>query len=178
MSEFTEIISFIYISAIWGQYPAIFHILSSSGLPIESGSSLMAARSHRYSSTSWVSWRAGITDDCDILVYWYGRKYSISKIHLKKGYDSHYVRLVHIHLFIYHPSLNAVREWTSYKCWIWTLEILRNLLSVTHIENRKRSIVQPLCMTRLLFFSLIRNLLAKFLEQIIFPFVGEKNLPH
>ena len=73
---------FIYISAIWGQYPAVFHILSSSGLPIESGSSLMAARSHRYSSTSWVSWRAGITDDCDILVYWYGRKYSISRIHL------------------------------------------------------------------------------------------------
>ena len=73
---------FIYISAIWGQYPAVFHILSSSGLSVGSGSSLMAAGSHRHSSTSWVSWRAGIADGCDILVYWYDRKYSISQMHL------------------------------------------------------------------------------------------------
>ena len=135
---------FIYISAMWGQCPAVFHILSSSGLPVGSGSSLMAAGSHRHSS--------GIADDCDLLVYWYDRKHSFSQMHLWKGCDSHYVRLVHIHLFIHHPSLDAVREGTSYKCWIWTLEILSNLLSVTHNENRKRSILQPLCMTRLLFF--------------------------
>ena len=39
---------------------------------------LMTARSCRY-SPSRVPWRAGISDDCDILVYWYGRKYFISQ---------------------------------------------------------------------------------------------------
>ena len=45
---------------------------------------------HRYSSLSWVPlgfssahWRATMADDCDILAYWYGRKYSIS--HLVKA---------------------------------------------------------------------------------------------
>ena len=33
----------------------------------------------RYCFPSWFPWRAGTTDDCDILVYWYGRKYSISQ---------------------------------------------------------------------------------------------------
>ena len=36
---------------------------------------------HRY-FLSWEPWRAEIADGCDIRVYWYGRKYSIS--HLKK----------------------------------------------------------------------------------------------
>ena len=39
---------------------------------------LMAARSCRYSSPSWVPWRAGIADDCDIPAYCNGRKYSLS----------------------------------------------------------------------------------------------------
>ena len=33
----------------------------------------------RYCFPSWLPWRAGTADDCDILVYWYGRKYSISQ---------------------------------------------------------------------------------------------------
>ena len=43
-SELTEIIPFIYTSAIWGQYH-VFHILSSSELPIESGYYLIRVRS-------------------------------------------------------------------------------------------------------------------------------------
>ena len=72
----TEISPFTYISAIWGQYPVLSHpgFLKT---PVGSGCSLMAARSHR-SSSSWVPWRAGIADDCDILVCWYGGKFSIS----------------------------------------------------------------------------------------------------
>ena len=54
-----------------------FHLLSSSGLPVASGCSLIPAISHRCSFPSWVLWRAGITDDCDVLVYWHNRKYSI-----------------------------------------------------------------------------------------------------
>ena len=40
-SGLTEIIPFICISAIWGQYPGFFHILSSSVLTLGSGCSLM-----------------------------------------------------------------------------------------------------------------------------------------
>ena len=43
-SGLIEITPFIYISAIWGQYPVIFHILSSSVLTMGSGCSVMAAR--------------------------------------------------------------------------------------------------------------------------------------
>ena len=42
----------------------------------------------RYSSPSWVPlelpsspWTTEIADDCDILVYWYGRKYFISQVY-------------------------------------------------------------------------------------------------
>ena len=66
-SGLPEIIPFICISAIWGQYPMIFHFLSSSGLPVGSGCSLMADRSQIFFSF-WSAWRAGITNDCDILV--------------------------------------------------------------------------------------------------------------
>ena len=34
---------------------------------------------HRYHSPSWLPWRAGITDDCNIFVYWDARKYSTSQ---------------------------------------------------------------------------------------------------
>ena len=44
-SGFTEIIPFICISAIWGQYPVIFHFLNTSGLLIGSGCGLTADRS-------------------------------------------------------------------------------------------------------------------------------------
>ena len=54
-----------------------FHLPSSSGLSVSSGCSLIPAISHRCSFPSWVLWRAGIADDCDILVYWHNRKYSI-----------------------------------------------------------------------------------------------------
>ena len=62
-----------------GQASCVFHILSCSGLPIGSGCSLMSAKL-RDPPPSWVLWRAGIADDCDILVYCYGRKYSMSQL--------------------------------------------------------------------------------------------------
>ena len=48
-SGLTEIIPFLCISAVWSQYPAIFHILTFSVLIVGSGCSLMAARWYRYS---------------------------------------------------------------------------------------------------------------------------------
>ena len=53
-SGLTEVITFIGISALWGQYPVFF-----TGLPVGSGCSLMASDG-RDSSPSWVPWRAGI----------------------------------------------------------------------------------------------------------------------
>ena len=44
-SGLIEIIPFICISDIWGQYTAFFHILSSLGATIGNGCSLMAVRS-------------------------------------------------------------------------------------------------------------------------------------
>ena len=62
-----------------------FHALSSSGLTVESGCSLMAAR-WQVSSTflsflraQWLGRLPTIADDCDTLVYWYDMKYSISQ---------------------------------------------------------------------------------------------------
>ena len=48
-SGLTEIIPFLCISAVWGQHPAVFHILTFSVLIAGSGGSLMAARWCRYS---------------------------------------------------------------------------------------------------------------------------------
>ena len=69
-----------------GPVSCIFHPLSSSVLTIKRGCSLVDARSHRYSSSlvplgSGIHiWRARITNDCEILVYWYGKNYSISHL--------------------------------------------------------------------------------------------------
>ena len=46
------------------------------GLILRSGCNLIAVRFQVF-SPFWVPWRAGIADECDILVYWYGRRYSM-----------------------------------------------------------------------------------------------------
>ena len=81
-SRFTEIIPFTCASAL---RPSILVcVLTSSELTVWSGCSLMAARWQLF-FPSWVpsgltgSHRGAATaDDCDILVYWYGKKHSIS----------------------------------------------------------------------------------------------------
>ena len=82
-SGLTEI-HFVCMSAILGQYPLFFHILSSLGAHRREWLQSWWLSDHRYSS-SWVHlglasshWRAEIANDCDILVYWQGRKCSIS----------------------------------------------------------------------------------------------------
>ena len=52
---------------------------------------LMAARSCRYSSC--VPWRVGISDNCDILVYWYGRKYFISQRDLTLNWETYLIQI-------------------------------------------------------------------------------------
>ena len=76
-SGLTEIISLIW-PPIWGQYPVFWG----------SDCSLMAAKWQLFFSflsilrhTSSPFMVAAITDDCDILVYWYGREYCISQFH-------------------------------------------------------------------------------------------------
>ena len=73
------------IPAIW-DHILCFHILSLrfSGLTVRSGPAWRLL-DHRYSSPSWVPsgltglhWRAAVSDDCDSLVYWDGRTYSMS----------------------------------------------------------------------------------------------------
>ena len=58
-SGLTEIIPFIWLSAIWGQ----------SYMGVVDGSFL---------GSGIHIWRARTPDGCDILVYWYSKKYSIS----------------------------------------------------------------------------------------------------
>ena len=79
--------SLLYASQLSGASVLRFSHPESLVLIVESGCSLVAAKSHRY-SPSWVHlglrnsrWGAGIVDNCDILIYWYGRKYSISQNH-------------------------------------------------------------------------------------------------
>ena len=89
-------IFFLYIWLCWSHHSFdlhfsylgpifCFHTLSSSGLMVESGCSLMAAR-WQVSSTflsflraQWLGRLPTIADDCDTLVYWYNMKYSISQ---------------------------------------------------------------------------------------------------
>ena len=49
-SGVTEIIPFVFIAATWESVSSVFHILSSSGLTIGRGYSLMAARSQVFFS--------------------------------------------------------------------------------------------------------------------------------
>ena len=69
----TEIILFIYISAIWSQYP-VFPQNSLQGI-----AAAWWLPDHRYCCPSWLPWRAGIPDDFDIFVSWFSSKYSTSQ---------------------------------------------------------------------------------------------------
>ena len=60
-----QLIPFLCISAIWGQ-------CSPWGV-------VDSAREQALLFLSSENWRAGIPDGCDILVYWYDRKYFISQ---------------------------------------------------------------------------------------------------
>ena len=71
-------------SSIWGLFPVFFTSWAPLGLMLRSSCSLTAVVSQVF--FSWVplgltssSWRAGIADDRDILIYWYGRKNFISQ---------------------------------------------------------------------------------------------------
>ena len=82
-SGLTETIPFSYP----GQYPVFFTSWAPLGLTLGNDCSLIAANSHVF-FYFWVPlgltrshWRAAITEDCDILLYWYGKKYSISQYH-------------------------------------------------------------------------------------------------
>ena len=80
-SGLTEVILFIFISALWGFFlPSPPHHPSSSGITMGNDWRLQD-NSH---CSSWAPFElrnsclgAGITDGCGILVYWYGRKCSI-----------------------------------------------------------------------------------------------------
>ena len=78
----TDIIPFICISALWA---SMLHFFTSELLCSPQGvAAAMAARSLQIPGCPQGSeihiWRDEITDDPDILFYWYGRKYSIFSI--------------------------------------------------------------------------------------------------
>ena len=76
-SELTEIFAFICISALWGQHPEFLHPLSlGSWCSLLAGTLLL--REFPEGSLAHM-WMARTEDSCDILIYWYGRKYSISQ---------------------------------------------------------------------------------------------------
>ena len=99
-SGLTAICPFICTSHL-GPAHCDLHILSASVLPVGSGSSL-AAVDGRYFSPSWVPWRAGITDECDILVYRYGKKYSSSQ-----GWRQLCLPHGHVNLWDPHPQVQG-----------------------------------------------------------------------
>ena len=83
-SGLTEIIPCLYISAIWGQYTAGFsHSLTPPPEPQCSSYGVEAVIGIAPPGCPWGSeihiWRARIPGDCDILAFWYGRKYSFSQ---------------------------------------------------------------------------------------------------
>ena len=89
-SGLMEIIPFICTSAVCVQYPAFLHICLSQLLP--QGSPWGVIDGCRIGGIvlpgcPWGSeihiWRARIADGCDLLIYWYGGKYSISQSHCK-----------------------------------------------------------------------------------------------
>ena len=63
-SGLTEIIPFICISAIWGQYPESLSIHHREWLQLDGCWMLFS-----FLGSEIHLWRAGITDGCDILVY-------------------------------------------------------------------------------------------------------------
>ena len=111
-SGLTEIILLIYTSAIWGQC-LVFSSWVSSGLTRGSGCSPVAARWQVFfpsgvsSGLTSSHWRSVIADDCDILVYWYGRKCSTS------------------HIYAWHGSPHKGKKiWRNSRtwvllCWVW-----------------------------------------------------------
>ena len=86
-SGLTEMILFSMHFSYLGTVSCVCTSWVSSGISGASGCSLMAARRQVFFSFCVPSrltsshWRAVIADDCDILVYWYGRKYYIFQNH-------------------------------------------------------------------------------------------------
>ena len=86
-SRLTEIIPLIDTSAVWGHYPVFTSEASFSQGSLQGATEIWWLLDSRY-SPSWVPLgltsshlRAVVTGDCDILIYWCGRKYSISHSH-------------------------------------------------------------------------------------------------
>ena len=108
----TEIIPLICTSATWGQYP----VFSCPELPQGSPQGVAAGSGHHLMAARWQvffffpeflqggsHWKAAITEGCDILVYWYGRKYPISQLEIgKKEIKLYLSTKVHQSLTFFH----------------------------------------------------------------------------
>ena len=72
---------------------------------------------HRYSSPSTVPWRAKIADDSDFLLYWYGRKYSISQVKiLDYNCGFVYFSLQFCFCFVYSEALSLMCKHLGLVC--------------------------------------------------------------
>ena len=97
VSGLSEIISFTCISAIWDEHPASWFLTSPCPLFLSAhcgGARGISQLLHRRQCSPFSGgggggeppgseihiWRPEISDDCDILLYWHGRSYSISQI--------------------------------------------------------------------------------------------------
>ena len=121
-SGLTEIIPFICISATLGPYP-VSSLMSSSVLTAGRGYSLVTARLCRYSSPSRVPQRAGVTGDCDILVYCY-----TGNTPFLRGYRKAFVPGAPLSPFWYQwfVHLNPLSHWEFFKQILWFPEIKAN----------------------------------------------------
>ena len=90
-----------------GPVSCVFSSWVSLGLTVGNGCSLMPARWQMFFSflssfsLTGLQWRAAIADDCDILVYWYGRKYSISHQIFPCSDDAH----IALGAWLQHPEV-------------------------------------------------------------------------
>ena len=94
-----------------GQNPVFFTSRVPLGLNTRSGCNLMAVRSQVFFSflsalrLTSSHWTTGITDDCDILVYWDGRKYPTSHYAFRvelRGWKYLRKRKPCLHLIFFH----------------------------------------------------------------------------
>ena len=121
------------------------NILCFPGLTIEGGCSLMGAgwqvllfppRAH------WLTVEAAMVKDCDILVYWYGRKYSISQLYLLSSEITKTRQLGHHHQPLVHP-VSPNRSRLSVLFWE-PICIMGLCFEMTRSEHSWSSICKPL----------------------------------
>ena len=183
-----------------GQNPVVFTSWVPLGLTTGSGCNLMAVRSQVFLSflsalrLTSSHWTTGIFEDCDILVYWYGRKYPTSHYAFQvelRGWKYLRKRKPCLHLIFFHWNTLCYTEnlnelWGFYANNQVTdhgIQFLKNSCSTMKVKVKSCLTLWDPMDTRLLrpwdFLGKSTGVGCHFLLQEIFPTQGSNpGLPH